>query len=417
MRKTIKNVCIFLVVVSTLFLLMFQFACDNSKIDMGGIRYLLSEDKTYYSVSTLTENDSNIVEIQNEINNLPVKKILPNAFKNGKKLTSIFINSNMENIADGVFEDCDKLSFISVAENNQNFSSKTGILYNKDKTELVYVPNLVSGEIILPKSISCINAEIFKNKKTIKTVAFENGSELQTIGFSAFEGCENLETIKIPNSLTSIGGRAFAGCSNLSSVNLENADNLLNIGVRAFAECKSLKSIVLPSNLTEISEGLFFKCENLSNVTFPTVDFSVKEKAFWKCGFEKVNITENFVAIESGAFSLNYNLTEFIADGNANFKVVDGDLYSKDGKTFMFYALKKSISPNVNETFTISSAVNKILPYAFYDEDGKMTLKNIYLEGAIGWKYNGKNAQYLVNDSRDVAGLFRYSFAEGTWSR
>ena len=83
MRKTIKNVCIFLVVVSTLFLLMFQFACDNSNIDMGGIRYLLSEVKTYYSVSTLTENDSNIVEIQNEINNVPVKKILPNAFKNG----------------------------------------------------------------------------------------------------------------------------------------------------------------------------------------------------------------------------------------------------------------------------------------------------------------------------------------------
>ena len=75
---------------------------------------------------------------------------------------------------------------------------------------------------------------------------------------SAFENCDNLTSVTIPNSVTSIGDNAFSSCSGLTSVTIPNS--VTSIGDRAFYVCESLKSITIPNSVTSIGDCSFEAC-------------------------------------------------------------------------------------------------------------------------------------------------------------
>ena len=91
-----------------------------------------------------------------------------------------------------------------------------------------------------------------------------------SIGNSAFEGCEGLISITIPNSITEIGDDAFSCCAGLTSVTIPNS--LTSIGNRAFGDCTSLKDLRIEDGESTLSlgynycsssytgEGLFYDC-------------------------------------------------------------------------------------------------------------------------------------------------------------
>ena len=61
-----------------------------------------------------------------------------------------------------------------------------------------------------------------------------------SIGGSAFEGCNSLTSINIPEGVTSIGLWAFEGCDNLEIV-IDNSKKKVEVGDFAFDGCKSVK--------------------------------------------------------------------------------------------------------------------------------------------------------------------------------
>lgn len=77
---------------------------------------------------------------------------------------------------------------------------------------------------------------------------------------SAFENCENLKSITIPNSVIEIGERAFKDCPNLISVNIP--ESVIKIGEEAFEGCRSLTSTNIPESV-DIGEYAFYGCRNL----------------------------------------------------------------------------------------------------------------------------------------------------------
>ena len=83
-------------------------------------------------------------------------------------------------------------------------------------------------------------------------------SDVTTIGQSAFEGSETLQSIEIPNSVVSIGAHAFATCSALVSVNIH--DHITTIGNYAFDTCKSLTNVTIGKSVTTIGERAFYEC-------------------------------------------------------------------------------------------------------------------------------------------------------------
>ncbi|MBQ7505443.1 MAG: leucine-rich repeat domain-containing protein [Ruminococcus sp.] len=85
-----------------------------------------------------------------------------------------------------------------------------------------------------------------------------------TIWDSAFDGCDNLKSVKIPEGVTTIGNSAFNGCKNLSSVTIPST--VTSIGDNAFKNCSHLERVAFLSDLAVIGNNAFDNCAY--NLTF-----------------------------------------------------------------------------------------------------------------------------------------------------
>ncbi len=120
-----------------------------------------------------------------------------------------------------------------------------------------------------------------------------NGKPVTIIGLEAFENCNKLTSITIPNSITNIYGYAFENCTNLTSVTFGNS--VKSIGNYSFCKCKSLTSITIPDGVTSIETHAFYYCENLASITIPDSVTSIGSSAFENTPVYDINDWENGV--------------------------------------------------------------------------------------------------------------------------
>ncbi len=86
------------------------------------------------------------------------------AFIDCYNLTDLTIGSQVETIPAYAFGYCHNLSNINVSEENSNYTSEDGVLFNKAKTELVYFPVGRSyGEYTIPESVTGLGDYAFLN--------------------------------------------------------------------------------------------------------------------------------------------------------------------------------------------------------------------------------------------------------------
>jgi len=177
----------------------------------------------------------------------------------------------------------------------------------------------------------------------------------------AFAACNSLSNVIIPNSVTSIGGNAFVLCASLTSIVIP--DSVTEIGEAAFAECLNLESVIIGNNVTSIAGYAFQNCTSLTNVTIPdSVEF-IGRWAFWGCtSLTSISISDNVVNIGSEVFYGCTSLKTINVDAeNTNYQSIDGNLYTKDGKTLIQYAIGKK-----DTEFIIPNSVTSISYGAFY---------------------------------------------------
>ena len=160
-----------------------------------------------------------------------VTRIDMSTFRGCSSFTSITIPDNVTYIDIWAFNGCTGLTAIDVKAGNNNYTSVNGVLFNKDKTELICYP---AG-------------------KTDKSYNIPNC--VTNIGGWAFDGCTSLTSITIPDSVTEIDWSAFEGCTSLTSITIP--DSVTEIGWSAFEGCTSLKSITIPSSVTSIGKNAF----------------------------------------------------------------------------------------------------------------------------------------------------------------
>ena len=236
------------------------------------------------------------------------------AFYGCNRLTSITIPNSVTSIGEKAFFWCLALTAIYVAEANEYYSSLDGVLFNKDKTELIcYPPSKVDDSYNIPNSVKSIGNSAFEDCKKLTNIKIPDS--VTSIGDSAFNHCTNLSRITIPDSVTCISDYAFFDCSGLKSITFP--DSVTSIGYRAFHHCASLTSITIPDSVTSIGDSAFSDCESLTSITIPDGVTSIGWSAFWCClRLKRITIPDSVTSIGDSAFSDCESLTSItIPDG------------------------------------------------------------------------------------------------------
>lgn len=126
--------------------------------------------------------------------------------------------------------------------------------------------------------------------------------DVTTIGREAFNECDSLASIIIPNSVTAIGESAFSGCTNLKSINIPNG--VTKIWDSSFSDCNSLANIIIPDSVTKIGAWSFCCCRSLTSITIPNNVTRIGYAAFADCSsIKSITIPNSVTEIECDAFS------------------------------------------------------------------------------------------------------------------
>jgi len=119
--------------------------------------------------------------------------------------------------------------------------------------------------IVIPESVTMIDQFAFANCKSLKDITIHEG--VTSIGYYSFANCQSLKAITIPKSVTSIGSHAFAECQNLETVAFAEGSRLETIGTCAF-QGAAITGIAIPASVTSIESNAFSSCGLLDTVYY-----------------------------------------------------------------------------------------------------------------------------------------------------
>ncbi|MCR5208389.1 MAG: leucine-rich repeat domain-containing protein, partial [Eubacterium sp.] len=184
-------------------------------------KYLVSSKRYDLSVKikkgTVLIADGALYAVLNKKLTIPsgVKYIGEAAISGCQRLTKVSIPASVVSIGDNNFVNytgylatsCKRLKTVSVNKDNDFYASVNGVLYSKDKTELIAYPNDKAGEsFTVPSGVKIIRHHAFAFANNLKELKLNAG--LETVGAYACGNCK-LKSITIPESVSYVGRCAF----------------------------------------------------------------------------------------------------------------------------------------------------------------------------------------------------------------
>lgn len=230
-----------------------------------------------YEVNVVTDGDSETLVLYDGVECVDYETIDNHTFLKDSYLggfcgiTSIVIPKTVTNINCNALNKCKWLESIVVSDDNETYSSQDGVLYDKNKTKLYYVPPKVKlTELVLPDTVT-------------------------EIAEKAFDCCKNLKSVVIPSSVKRIGGMAFSHCLSLESVVIPDSINVIDYGT--FISCRNLKSINIPNSVTRINDSAFHST-GLESVVIPDSVIEIEARAFRYSKLTNVSVPKNTIVGE-----------------------------------------------------------------------------------------------------------------------
>ncbi len=319
----------------------------------------------------ITDCDTSVsgdITIPSTLGGHTVTVIDTEAFSSCSNITSITIPDGIKSIGYYAFLSCSSLTSITIPD------SVTQI-----KPYAFYGSALYQDESNWENGVLYIGNHLIKARNIHTGTDYVIRPGTKTIASNAFEGCDGLTSVTIPNGVTSIWNNTFYHCDNLKSVTIP--DSVQYIGNEAFDQCQSLISITIPDGVTRIPQYTFRMCTSLTNITIPNSITSISNEAFYECSnlanvyykgtreeWNSITIYDNNTSLTSANihYATDYEILgisspkcdiEKDADGNItkillpnSLSSVTLDLSVSDGATWKMYRTDSYTTENTNKT-------------------------------------------------------------------
>ena len=290
-----------------------------------------------------------------------VKKLAKGAFDKAVKLRNVLLGPSVDTIEDGAFGGNNDLAAFDVDPANPNYTADNGVIYTKNKEELVLFPAGKAGEyttlpttkkirnrafyyaqkvtkVTFNSNLEIIDNDAFQATTNLENITFEAPAKIKTIGTFAFQG-SGLTELNIPASLEvvswsafgstklkkvtvadgsqlqSINKAAFNGCKDLAEFTFEGSSTLNRIQEDAFSGDDKLKSFVIPEKVTVLERGAFNGASGLETITFkqPATMTIIGEGAFQNAkALKRIELPSTVTTISKDAFNTCSSLTEVV---------------------------------------------------------------------------------------------------------
>ena len=208
-----------------------------------------------------------------------LKSVGSYAFWKSLSLSNIYIPASLTDLSANAFSE-GGMSAYEVSPDNPVYSSEDGIMFNKDKTELLHFPAKKQVESFsIPEKVEKIGELAFECNQ-LNEVIFHD--KLLTIDDYAFFLCEKLAKADVPNSVEFVGESAFSRCYNLKEAHIP--EKLTAIPPGLFEYGYQLEKVNIPSTVTSIGNSAFRYCWKMNDLSLPEGLVEIGDEAFngWK---------------------------------------------------------------------------------------------------------------------------------------
>ena len=258
------------------------------------------------------------------------------AFVNEQSITGVSIPEGVESIGSFAFYSCTYLESVVISESVKSISSFA--FAECPRLNTVYYKGTGSqwsNIIIMGSPISDVNRYFYSETAPTVKGNFWHYVDKMPVVWPEYNEADALNSLEF--TLSSDGTYfILSGTNNLNSSSVIIPEEYRGVAVKeigdyAFFECDSIVSIVIPASIVYVNDHAFLGCDRLESIE--------------------------------------------VDQANPNYKTIDGNLYSKDGKTLIQYAVGKSESE-----FSIPTSVTTIGNGAM---SGAYSITKIYIHGGV----------------------------------
>lgn len=281
-----------------------------------------------------------------------VKNFGLNAFRYCNNIDTIFVSSSVKG-ADFPSQLILSKACVNVDTLNPYFSSKDGVLFNKDFSKILHFPINKKGTFSIPNTVTelkshsiqlCEGLSILNIPETLIKISdrsimgnsFEFNVDERNPVYESIDGvlynkieksllsCPTSKSgnFNVPDSIKIIGNCAFVKCVNIVSIFIPQS--VTKIESSAFNECTNLVSISIPQSVTEIDDSAFFNCKNLKTIFSYAINPPTTDAFnYYFYNYSDINFVQNCTLhIPKGSME-NYIISD---DGWRDFGVIIDDL-------------------------------------------------------------------------------------------
>ena len=353
-------------------------------------------------------------------------------FVNCKGLTGISVGDKVNKILD--FTGCENLEDVQMSESCKSYSSQDGMIFNKEKTKLLFCAPGKKGACVVPDTVKEVKLNCFSACKKITSLSIN--TKVLDIGLQECDGLETLElgkdvsddkdlwqyfrgkslktikvdakntdfsakngilynkkkttliacpagkkgTVTIPNTVKTLRTYAFANCTGVTTIKFST--KLTTIGAKAFSGCTGITTLSLPSTTTSIKDGAFDYCTKLKKITIPvgvkTIDWTL-----FRCCKSLKNIkvaakNKNYTSVDGIVYNKKKTKVIFCGEGKSG-KVTMPSTVTTIGESAYYYCTKIT-------SIVFSKNITQIKPAAFWGCSG---LKSVSLPSKLTYVESG----------------------------